>query len=118
MDTIKTTIPRCGSDQESRRIWRSLTAEQRAMYRPVTTPAVAPSAQVVARILRDHIGRTETYATIGARAGLDDLAARADLIGEEIAAAVRPPPFPTSASECTHDEFEWPMACSPGCGMS
>lgn len=43
---------------------------------------------IVARILRAHIGRVETYATLQARAGLNTLAAKADEIGTEVAVAL------------------------------
>lgn len=62
-------------------------ATWRRFYRP---PVILPTdtvADIVAKTLRAHIAVTETYAVLGARRGLDNLAERADEIGAEIAAA-------------------------------
>lgn len=49
---------------------------------------IDPRVEMIARILRDHIKGTEAYATLGARAELVNLAARAYAIASDIVAEV------------------------------
>jgi hypothetical protein len=68
------------------------------------------AAEIAARILRSHIGRTETYATFGARAGLDAVARQAEAIGAEIATAICADNGVTTPKLTTGDRFDVPAS--------